>query len=125
MPKRAEVDTPEKIVWAKAMGSRLAWVREAVGIKQAKMAELLGIGQQAMSRYETGQRIPDPYIMLIFCSRFKVSMDYVYRGSLNGVHVRLAELLEEAHPELQGRSNCMDVRRDTPLDVYRASIKAD
>lgn len=124
MPKRAEPMTPEKAAWAKKVGQRLAWVREIAGASQGKVASLLGIGQQAVSGYEKGIRVPDPHVMLVFCARFQVSMEYVYRGGLAGVHPALAGALLAAHPELRPPANDTGQDTGTALAAYRASIGA-
>lgn len=79
---------------------RIRWVRELAGINQSKVAKLLGCSQQTITDYESGTRDPDPYLMCIFCARFKVTTDYILRGEVIGCNQELAADLLKAHPEL-------------------------
>ena len=45
-------------------GKRLKTLRENRGIKQGKLAEMLGVSRQAMSAYETGKYLPDTTLIL-------------------------------------------------------------
>ena len=42
------------------------------------MAEILGVQQSRINRYETGQTTPAPEIFIKYADYFDVSMDYLY-----------------------------------------------
>lgn len=109
--------------YQRGVGKRLRWVREAAGHTQEQAARLVGVEQSAWSKWEMGSRMADPYRMLTFCARYKVSMGYVYQASLVEVHPDLARLLLEAHPELQPPTKDTAPDMGTLRDAYRAAIQ--
>src|SRR5271157_4431723 len=82
-----------------AVGQRLRWVRDLAGLTQQEVAAESS-AQGGWSRFENGVRMIPIREALEFCSRFQVSMDYIYRGHLTGVRPALAEQLLALHPEL-------------------------
>ena len=104
-------------------GQHLKWVRKLARHTQEQTCELIGVDQSTWSKYEKGERMPDPYKMVIFAARYRVSLDYIYRGRLTGVHPALAELLRLAHPELRDPPMDIPEDRDTLQASYRAAIQ--
>lgn len=82
------------------VGQRLKWVREIVEPNQAECARIMSTEQSTWNKYEAGTRKQDPYKMVEFCNRFRVTLDYLYRGVLAGVHEDLSLQLAARHPEL-------------------------
>lgn len=64
------------------------------------MAELVGHNKHAWTKWEAGDNAPPPYRMEIICRRFKVSQDFIYRGTLFGVHPGIGMQLAAQSPEL-------------------------
>lgn len=62
----------------KEIGARLRDSREGVMLTQVKMAEILGVQQSRVARYETGRSTPSPEVFLKYADYFNVSMDYLY-----------------------------------------------
>lgn len=60
------------------IGKRLRALREGVRLTQVKMAEILGVQQSRINRYETGQSTPSPEVFVKYADYFDVSMDYLY-----------------------------------------------
>ena len=60
------------------IGKRLRVLREGVRLTQVNMAEILGVQQSRINRYETGQSTPAPEIFIKYADYFDVSMDYLY-----------------------------------------------
>ena len=56
----------------KELGERLRRLRESVKLSQVKMAELLGVKQSSINRYE-----PDIYKLCALADYFDVSLDYL------------------------------------------------
>ncbi len=83
-----------------AVGGRLRLLREVHGMTQLALATAIHVDKSAWTKYEKGHLLPNPYKMLEVCARFRVSMDYLYRGTLFGVHPDLAVELAARDPEL-------------------------
>ena len=62
----------------KIIGERLRTLRESVKLSQTKLAKEFGISQPSLARYETGDTITPPEILLKFADYFDVSMDYIF-----------------------------------------------
>lgn len=60
------------------IGKRLRALREGVRLTQVNMAEILGVQQSRINRYETGLSTPAPEIFIKYADYFDVSMDYLY-----------------------------------------------
>lgn len=90
----------ERDIWMPSVGARLRLVREIADVTQVQMAEWLDANQGTISKWEDGRRLLPPYKALVVCARFRVSMDYIYRGTLWGVHPALAADLVSRMPEL-------------------------
>ena len=60
------------------IGKRLRALREGVLLTEANMAEILGVQQSRINRYETGQSTPSPEVFVKYADYFDVSMDYLY-----------------------------------------------
>jgi hypothetical protein len=78
------------------IGQRLMWVRLLAAKNQDQMAAAAAQGR--WSRWERGERIIPPHVAIEVCDRFRVSMDYIYRGRLIGVHPDLAKALLARYP---------------------------
>ena len=59
----------------KEVGKRLRALRES--LSQAKLAELLGITQSSLNRYENGQSTPTVEVFRKYADFFDISMDYI------------------------------------------------
>ncbi len=94
------------------MGRRLRWVRDARGLSQQAMADMVGVHQTAWSLYERGMRWPDQFEAPRLAAKLQVTLDYLRGGSLEGVEPALAIRLAAAHPELVAQI-CMAPRKGT------------
>ena len=65
------------------IGKRLRALREGVRLTQVNMAEILGVQQSRINRYETGQTTPAPEIFIKYADYFDVSMDYLFARTDN------------------------------------------
>jgi transcriptional regulator with XRE-family HTH domain len=95
-------------------------MREIAGLTQKDVAELVGMKKEVWTKYEKGQLSPKAYHMVIICNRFKVSPDYIYRGTLFGVHPGIGQELVARMPDLVRRTKSIlqgmgiDISSDTP-----------
>lgn len=78
------------------VGNRLLLAMEAVGAKPADVGRLLGISVQKIGNWTRGDNYPDEYLLTVFCDRYGVTMDYLYRGVLRGLDGTLADGLASA-----------------------------
>lgn len=62
----------------KQIGNRLRILRDSLSLSQAKLAELLGITQSSLNRYENGQSTPSVELLRKYADFFDVSMDYIF-----------------------------------------------
>ena len=60
----------------KEMGKRLKGLRESMGLSQMKMAEILGLKQPSINRYEQGTATPTVENLRKYADYFDVSMDH-------------------------------------------------
>jgi transcriptional regulator with XRE-family HTH domain len=109
-PAMSEAEGAARSEFAAEVGRRLRLLREAAGLNQTEMARVLDINQSNWSRFESGERLPEPYKLREIVTRFRVSYDYIYHGVLIGVHPELAMELAERCPALVERTN--SIRRD-------------
>lgn len=79
------------------IGSKISQCRKRAGISQEKLAEQLGISRQAVSRWETGEAVPDIEKVVRLSHIFGVSTDYL-----------LLDEQEEAASPLPSSSEAMD-----------------
>lgn len=56
---------------------RLAAVRKAAGLTQEQLGELVGVTRQAVSKWESGQTVPDTLVIASICRVLHVSADYI------------------------------------------------
>ena len=57
----------------KELGERLRILRESVKLSQVKMADLLGVKQSSINRYENGQATPTVDLLCKYADYFDVS----------------------------------------------------
>lgn len=62
----------------KIVGQRLRSLREGLKYPQVKMAEMVGVKQTSINRYESGEAEPSFEILLKYADFFDVSMDYIF-----------------------------------------------
>jgi transcriptional regulator with XRE-family HTH domain len=60
------------------IGQRLKVLRESVGLSQSKLAELIGVRQSSINRYESGQSVPSIETFRWYADYFDVSLDYIF-----------------------------------------------
>lgn len=59
------------------LNERIAAVRKAAGLTQEQLGELVGVTRQAVSKWESGQTVPDAVTVGRLCLALHVSADYV------------------------------------------------
>lgn len=62
------------------LNERIAAVRKAAGLTQEQLGELVGVSRQAVSKWESGQAVPDALTITALCQKLHVSADYLLLG---------------------------------------------
>lgn len=86
----------------KIIGERIRLLREGVSLSQMKMAKTFGLAQSSVFRYETGETMVPPEVLLRYADFFDVSMDYIYgrTDSPHGASYEGKPKIEESYPEM-------------------------
>ncbi|MBQ9375862.1 MAG: helix-turn-helix domain-containing protein [Ruminococcus sp.] len=64
------------------IGKFIASKRKEQDLTQAQLAEMLGITDRAISKWETGKSLPDASIMLDLCSLLKITVNDLLSGEV-------------------------------------------
>ena len=64
------------------IGSNLKILRTNKGMRQSELADVFGITQAAIARYESGVTTPTEDIMLKYADYFDVSLDQIFGRSI-------------------------------------------
>lgn len=67
----------ERVLEAMEWNQRLAAVRKAAGLTQEQLGDLVGVTRQAVSKWESGQTVPDALVVASICRCLHVSADYI------------------------------------------------
>ena len=63
------------------LGPRIAALRQLSGMKQAELAEKLGVSTSAVGMYEQGRREPGAQLLIQMAKVFSVTTDYLLTGN--------------------------------------------
>ena len=66
------------------MGDKLTELRRKQGWSQEELAERIGVSRQAVSKWESGQTLPDMDKVLLLSEVFGVTTDYLLKDSVSG-----------------------------------------
>lgn len=85
------------------IGFRLRISREAIPLSQDDLGGLVGVGRTAVVNWETGAQRAPVDEMRVFCRRFRLTLDWIYEGVLDGLSERRQqEFLERMAQENGG-----------------------
>jgi transcriptional regulator with XRE-family HTH domain len=65
-----------------SLEERLRLLREKRGLKQKEVAARLGLSPNTLSRYETGERVPDYKTLVQLAEFYQVTADYLLTGKM-------------------------------------------
>lgn len=74
-------------------GARLRATRRALGLSQRDAAKAAGVSEQRWSNWERGEHLLDVGAAMRFADRFRLTLDWLYRGDPAGLPFGLAERL--------------------------------
>lgn len=84
--KVTEPSEPEADMSKVAVAARLKVAREALKYKsQRKFAREAGIKPSAYNQYEKAVNRPELEAAVLLCERYKLTLDYIYRGELSNI----------------------------------------
>ena len=63
---------------------RIAVIRKSKGLTQEQLGDLVGVTRQAVSKWESGQAVPDALTVAKLCQELNLSADYVLLGKEPG-----------------------------------------
>jgi len=78
------------------VGDRLRTSIEALRLTQAEVARAFGISPSNLGNWLRGDAYPNPLFIKQFCDRYGINADYLYRGEVSALPVKLADALLEA-----------------------------
>ena len=84
--------------------------RKEIGLTQMQLAELLGITDRAISKWETGRALPDSSIMLDLCKILKISVNDLLNGEVVGMdnyNKETEKLLVELVKQKEENDRCL------------------
>ncbi len=64
------------------VGLRLGEAMKSTGKKQSNISEEFNVTQQKICNWIQGRHYPDFHFILNFCYTYRVSMDWIYSGSI-------------------------------------------
>lgn len=59
------------------LAEKLVYLRKSKGLSQVKLAEMMHISRQAVSKWETGAAVPSLDSLKYLCRLYEVSLDYL------------------------------------------------
>jgi len=87
MPARSSRESPDRS--PKAVGKRLALLREIHNLDQDEIAESIGVTQGTYSNWETGSRPLGIQSAHAICDEYDVTLDWLYRGRMGSLPLPL------------------------------------
>jgi transcriptional regulator with XRE-family HTH domain len=75
MNRRIEMTNERQQELARKLGAAIAWRRDQAGLTQEELSEMLGIGNQAISRIERGAVMPTLPRLYEFAEAFECRID--------------------------------------------------
>jgi transcriptional regulator with XRE-family HTH domain len=81
------------------VGANVALARTSLGLTQAEFARAIGVAQNKLSQWESGDHYPSPFYLQRACAEFGFTMDWFYRGVSAGVSSERADDLRRARAD--------------------------
>ena len=68
------------------LGDKITNLRKKAGWSQEELAHQLGVSRQAVSKWESGQSLPDLEKVALLCQCLDTTADYLIRGVERCIH---------------------------------------
>lgn len=75
------------------VGHRLRAAIEALSITQAAVGNALGVSPSKLGNWLRGVHYPSAWFVKLFCDRYGITTDWIYRGVVSGIDSALADAL--------------------------------
>ncbi len=98
MPTKPEISLPTPMLTEmrpEKIGHRLKLLREALGLKPAEIADILGIERTYWSRFEGGKRAITDVVAALLVDRFGVTLDFLILGRWDRLPLDLATRMRD------------------------------
>jgi transcriptional regulator with XRE-family HTH domain len=82
----------------RAIGARIARIREITGATQTAFAKGVGASQGTLSAWESGKRPPGLKAGHQLCDVYGVTLDYIFRGDISGLSQSFLRELNKLEP---------------------------
>ncbi|RHO65222.1 helix-turn-helix domain-containing protein [Butyricicoccus sp. AM05-1] len=119
------------------IGKRLRELREGSRLTQTQVAEVVGVQQSRINRYESGKSTPPPEVFVKYADFFDVSMDYLYcrtdkpQGRLYNFQPKVTAAQAIKHKDMkQFVEMCFDPKspvskrmKETLLELWKEQLK--
>lgn len=99
------------------LGKRLKYLREKNNYSQKRVADSLGISNVQLSRYESGDRNPDPVLISKFADFFEVTTDYLHGRTDDPKGTSTQNKLSN-HDEYDSLSEVLKLAKEYGLDQF-------
>ena len=66
-----------------SVGERIIELRKKQNMSQVKLAEAVGVSRQAVSKWETGQSLPDSAKLILLAQILATDIEYLSTGRVN------------------------------------------
>ena len=87
---------------------KLVSLRKAKGLSQMKLAEMMNVSRQAISRWETGAAIPSSENLKYLSDLYSVSLDYLLSDSADAPEQNTVKFEELQEDERISDSNAVE-----------------
>ena len=94
---------------------KLLNLRKANGLTQEQLAEQLGVSRQSVSKWESGQAMPELDKIVSICEIFHVTADYLLKPSDMDILSVKTEMLEKQQKSLEYTIHKKEVKRSIIL----------
>ena len=98
-----------------SFGKKIKQLRKERDMTQERLAELLSISPQAVSRWETDVAMPDISLIPVICNLFDVSSDELLGIGIESKNKRIQEIVAQAYG-FSGKGYAQQAREI--LDAY-------
>lgn len=98
---------------------KLQSLRKGKGLSQEKLAELLDVSRQAVSKWESGQTYPEIEKLIILCDLFEITLDELVRdrGSMvNDTVIKEINLEDKSSNEYEEKDENKETGENKELD---------
>lgn len=97
------------------LAEKLLNLRKANGLTQEQLAEKLGVSRQSVSKWESGQAVPELDKVIAICEVFHVTADYLLKPSDMDILSVKTKMLEKQQKNLEDEIHKKERKRNIIL----------